>query len=228
MKFMHSYKMIDHPKVTNCVLDGNPFHEYGLRVAETAGVDFILNVVINKARKIAGVFAGHYDRAHVAGCDMVHDHSVIFLEDPVDLVITSGGGYPLDATFYQISKALIFARDILKKGGTIVVICECREGLGSPEFCGILDSVCSFEEFSERYCDPKDFMIDQWCAQSIHQALDYAGKVLVYSPGLSQGDLDKVGATKIEDLQGTINDLVAGHSKVAAAPEGPYVVGMIK
>jgi hypothetical protein len=71
-------------------------------------------------------------------------------------------------------------------------------------------------------------MIDQWCAQSIHQALDHAGKVFVYSPGLSQGDLDKVGATKIENLQGTVNDLLAGHFEVAAAPDGPYVVGMIK
>jgi nickel-dependent lactate racemase len=228
MKFMHSYEMIAHPKVANCVLDGNPFHEYGLRVTEMAGVDFILNVVINKGREIAGVFAGHYDHAHVAGCDMVYAHSVVFLKDRVDMVITSGGGYPLDATFYQISKAMIFARDVLKEGGTIVVTCECREGLGSPEFCGVLDSVCSFQEFSDRYCDPKDFVIDQWCAQSIYQALAHAGKVFVYSPGLSQEDLDRVGATKIEDLQGTLNDLLASHPKVAAAPEGPYVVGMIQ
>ena len=50
MKFMHSYKMIDDPMVTNCVLEGNPFHEYGIRVAELAGADFILNVAINKER----------------------------------------------------------------------------------------------------------------------------------------------------------------------------------
>jgi nickel-dependent lactate racemase len=36
MKFMHSYKMIDDPMVTNCVIEGNTFHEYGIRVAELA------------------------------------------------------------------------------------------------------------------------------------------------------------------------------------------------
>ena len=71
MKFMHSFKMIDHPNVTNCVLDGNPFHEYGIRVTELTGADFILNVVINKSRGIAGVFAGHYHEAHLACCDLV-------------------------------------------------------------------------------------------------------------------------------------------------------------
>lgn len=71
MKFMHSFQLIDHSKVKNCLLTGNPFHEYGLRVAELAGVDFILNVVINKQREITGVFAGHYNHAHLAGCKLV-------------------------------------------------------------------------------------------------------------------------------------------------------------
>jgi nickel-dependent lactate racemase len=228
MKFMHSYKMIDHPKVTNCVLDGNPFHQYGLRVAALARVDFIVNVVINKERKVAGVFAGHYEKAHLAGCDMVCKHSVVDLKDRADMVVTSGGGYPLDATFYQISKALICAKNMMKQGGTIVVACECREGLGSPEFCGIMRSVCSPEEFFEGYCDPSNFVIDQWCAQNIYQVLDYAGEVYVYSPGLSYDDLTKMGAIKIEDVRKTVNRLVGKYSRVVVVPEGPYVVGMAK
>lgn len=228
MKFMHSYKMIDHPNVTNCLLDGNPFHEYGIRVAELAGVDFIINVAINKERNIAGVFAGHYNHAHLAGCDMIYNHSTVKLDQKVDMVITSGGGYPLDATFYQISKALISARDILIKGGTIVVTCECREGLGSPEFSDIMRSVCSPQEFFEGYCDPKDFVIDQWCAQTIYQALDHAGQVYIYSPGLSHDDLKNTGAIKIDDVQEVVNKLLETHSGVVVVPDGPYVVGMIK
>lgn len=228
MKFMHSYKMIDHPNVTNCILEENPFHEYGLRVAELAGVDFILNVVINKEREIAGVFAGHYDKAHLAGCEMVHEHSVVDLDERADLVITSGGGYPLDATFYQISKALICAMDILEKGGTIVVACECREGLGNPEFCGILRSVCSPREFFEGYCDPKDFVIDQWCAQNIYQVLDHAGKVYVYSPGLAAEDVTKMGVIKVDDLQSTVDRLLGENGRAVVVPDGPYVVGMVR
>lgn len=227
MKFMHSYKMIDHPKVTNCVLEGNPFHEYAVRVTRLAGADFILNVVINKERLISGVFAGQYDRAHLAGCDLVYRHSAVAVDGPMDLVITSGGGYPLDATFYQISKALICAKNILKRGGTIVVACECREGLGSLEFCGIMRSVCSPSEFFEGYCEPENFVIDQWCAQNIYQVLDYAGKVYVYSPGLSYEDVMKMGAIKIEDVQATVTNLIQSHDRAAVVPDGPYVIGMM-
>ena len=227
MKFMHSYKMIDHPNVTNCLLEVNPFHEYVVRVTELVGADFILNVVINKERQIAGVFAGHYNHAHLAGCDMVYRHSVVPVEKPFDLVITSGGGYPLDATFYQISKALICAKDILKKGGDIVVSCECREGLGGPEFSEILGSGCSPQDFFKGYCDPKDFVIDQWCAQNIYQALDHADRVYVFSSGLPKKDLEKIGITKTENLQETVGKLVEDNDKIAVIPDGPYVVGRL-
>lgn len=226
MKFMHSFKIIDHPKVRNCLLEGNPFHEYGIRVAKLADVDLILNVVINKQRKITGVFAGHHNHAHLAGCEMVYHHCAARVDGRVDMVITSGGGYPLDSTFYQISKAMIAARDILKKGGTIVVACECREGLGSAEFCSIMTSVCSPQDFFDGYCDPKDFVIDQWCAQSIYQAIEHAGQVYVYSPGLSQADLAKTGAIKIENIQETVDRLWDSHPGVVAVPDGPYVVGI--
>ena len=134
----------------------------------------------------------------------------------------------MDATFYQISKALICARDILKKGGTIVVTCECREGLGSPEFCGIMRSVCSPREFFEEFCDPSNFVIDQWCAQNIYQVLDHAGRVYVHAPGLSHEDLGKMGAVKIENVQETVSQLLAKHSDVVVVPDGPYVVGMVR
>ncbi len=229
MKFMHSFRMIAHPKVTNFVLDGNPFHEYGLRVAEAVGADFILNVVISMERQVAGVFAGHYKEAHRAGCEMVKSHSAVDVEGYADLVITSGGGFPLDATFYQISKALICARNILKKGGSIVVACGCSEGLGSPEFCGIMRSVCTPDEFNTRHCDPADFVIDQWCAQNIFQVLDYARAVHVYSPGLTEKDIKSFGAHKIRDIQATVDALVSANpERIVVIPAGPYVVGMVK
>ncbi len=228
MKFMHSFEMIDHPNVTNCSLEGNPFHEYGVQVAERVGVDFILNVVINQERKIAGIFAGDFNHAHLAGCKMVGEHTLVRVDERVDMVISSGGGYPLDATAYQSSKALTCSKDIIKKGGTIIVACECREGMGSPEFCGILQSVCSPQEFFEKYCDPKDFVIDQWCAQNIYQVMDHAGQVFVYSPGLSRKDMERIGVTKIEDLQDTITELLRIHTNVVAVPDGPYVVGRVK
>lgn len=227
MTHMHSFKMIDHPNVTNCRLDGNPFHEAGKQVCELAGVDFIVNVIINKSRQLAGVFAGHYDAAHRAGCDRVGEMAVQCMMDKVDLVVTSAGGYPLDATFYQVSKGLIAARNILRRGGAIIVACECREGLGSAEYCKMIAEGNTPEVFFNIRSDPENFDIDQWCLQTTYQAVDHAGRVYVYSPHLREEDLTGLGMTKIDDIQAAIDNLLPTHPSVAVSPEGPYVVGLV-
>jgi len=228
MKFMHSFRVIDQLKGVNCQLTDNIFHDYAMQVTELAGVDFIVNVVINRERKVAGVFAGHYAEAHRTGCALVAKHSLTWLEEPVDLVVTSAGGYPLDSTFYQVSKALTCAKDVLAPGGTIVVSCGCHEGLGSEEFCGIMCSMPTPEKFDGHFCKPENFVIDQWCAQNIYQALAHAGKVLVHSPGLKAEEIAAFGAQKIEDVQAAVDALLPTHPRVAVFPEGPYAVGKVR
>jgi len=228
MQFMHSFAMIAHPKVTNCVLDGNPFHEAGLQVTALAGCDFMLNVVINKERQTVGVFAGHYDQAHRAGCAVVEEHSVHHLDRRADLVLTSAGGYPLDQTFYQVSKGLIMARNIVKPGGTIVVTCGCAEGLGSAEYCDLVRQGRSPADFVAHCCRPENFVIDQWCLQTTYQAMAHAGKVYAYSPGLSAADLAAMGIEKVEDLQACLDGLTAANPDMVVVPEGPYVVGLVR
>jgi len=108
-----------------------------------------------------------------------------------------------------------------------VVACECREGLGSEEFCRLMRSIDTPEEFFQRYSDPKNFVIDQWCAQNIYQALDHAGEVYIYSSGLSNEDIEGMDAIEVKDLQETIDRLVAYNPRTVVVPEGPYVVGMV-
>lgn len=227
MTHMHSFKMIDHPKVTNCQLRGNPFHEAGEQVAELAGVDFILNVVINKARDLVAVVGGHHTMAHQEGCRQVEEMSVRKLREPVDLVVTSAGGYPLDATFYQVSKGLIAAKNVLKPGGSIVIACECGEGLGSEEYCEMIRRGQRPEEFFGHYRRPENFVIDQWCLQTTYQALAHAANVYLYSPYLEEADVRALGMIKIDDIQTAVDLLLPTHPKVMASPEGPYVVGRV-
>ncbi|MCF8085475.1 MAG: nickel-dependent lactate racemase [Desulfohalobiaceae bacterium] len=228
MKFMHSYQLIDHPRVANCILEGNIFHEYGLQVMDLAGADFLLNVVINRDNAVSGVFAGDPRQAHLSGCRFVEEHAVVDLTGGErDLVITSGGGYPLDSNFYQISKALTCAKDILKPGGTVVVACECREGLGSEDFCGIMRSCGTPQDFFGHYCHPENFVKDQWCAQNIYQALDKAGEVHVYSGGLSREDVEGMGGIYVDDPQKHVERLAGQAERIAVSPAGPYVVGRL-
>lgn len=94
MHFMHSYRMIAHPGLRAGVLADNPFQEQVGRVARAAGLDFMLNVVIDRSRRLLGVFAGSFPQAHHLGCALAASHTVVSVDEPFDLVITSGGAIP--------------------------------------------------------------------------------------------------------------------------------------
>ena len=95
-------------------LEGNPFRQYIDRVCEAAGVDFIVNVTIDRAKRPSGFFAGDVRLAYAEGCRQAASHAIVHLDEPADLVITTGGGYPLDATLYQSTKGLLAAKEIVR------------------------------------------------------------------------------------------------------------------
>jgi len=51
-----------------------------------------------------------------------------------ELVIVSCGGYPYDINLIQAHKSLDMAAHACTDGGTIVLLAECRDGLGHPTF----------------------------------------------------------------------------------------------
>ncbi len=53
---------------------------------------------------------------------------------PVDCVIADAGGAPFDATLLQAHKAYHAAAQLVRDGGTLVLLARCDEGYGHPEF----------------------------------------------------------------------------------------------
>ncbi|MFZ0449154.1 MAG: hypothetical protein WAL98_07915, partial [Desulfatiglandaceae bacterium] len=227
MKFMHSFEMISRPGLASAVLEGNPFYRATREVARLAGVDFVLNVIINKEQEAAGVFAGKLHEAHLAGCRKASEFSVVHMERPADLVITSGGGAPMDATFYQCGKAILGANAICRQRGTVLMICGCAAGIGSETYAQLVETCGDLEGFTFRYSDPENFVMDQWAAQCYFQALRRIGRVLVFSPGLSAEQLRPFGVRKVEDLQQEVEGLLPEHPRVVVVPQGSYVVGLV-
>jgi len=130
IRFNHSPEMIEHPLAKPGMLEGNPVHEDMVECALMAGVDFIVNVVVNRDLKIIGVFAGGMLEAHSQGVDFVNSFSRVEIPTQPDIIITTPGK-PLDVDFYQSLKALI-AVDAIASPETIVVFySSCQDGLGS-------------------------------------------------------------------------------------------------
>jgi lactate racemase len=97
--------------------------------ARIAGLVFMLNVVINSKKEIVAAVAGDFIEAHRKGTEIVDSMYKVPVE-PADAVIVSCGGFPKDLNLFQATKSLENAIPAVKKGGSIVLVAECTEGIG--------------------------------------------------------------------------------------------------
>jgi len=126
-------RMVD-PAASAGRLEGNPVREDIEEAAAMVGVDFIVNVVLDAHKQIVRAVAGDVVQAHREGCRYLDRLYGKPIADRVDIVVVSQGGAPKDLNLYQTQKALDNAKLAVKKGGVIVLVGSCKEGLGEHVF----------------------------------------------------------------------------------------------
>ena len=117
--------------------------------------------------------------------------------------------------------------DILDKGGDLIIVSSCIEGMGSEEFIaaqkrlvemgpsGFLNAITQ-----KQYAD-----IDEWQTEMQLKPMR-VGSIHLYSEGLSDQDWFATGVNKVDNLQNCIAQSFVRHkqNKIAVIPEGPYVI----
>lgn len=229
VKIWHGPDFLEHPKADCGILDGNPVHEENTWIARRSGCDFIVNVIIDAQRRPLKFVAGDMEAAFHAGVAFCREVVTDTVPAPVDIVVTSCAGYPLDTTFYQAVKGLTGALPIVKQGGTIIMAASLSEGIGSPQFQQLFRENESLEVFVERIMGKDYFVMDQWQLEELAKVCRKA-KVKIVSDGLPTATLNTLfvaGAPTVEQaLKDSLAEYGAGAS-VAVIPKGPYVLAQV-
>ena len=223
---LHSAPLIGDPHATWAVLADNPVHQ-GIREAVAlCPPEFMVNVTLDQQRRITGVFAGDYVQAHYVGCDMVLQQATRAVDKPFDIVITSNNGYPLDQNLYQSVKGMTAAAQIVRPGGAIVMLAECRDGL--PDH-GSYKSILQMRETPLALLgminSPGFQMHDQWQVQK--QALVQLQADVYLHSSLPDEVVRAARLIPSSDPQSTIDQLLlhyGSEARVAILPEGPLMV----
>ena len=225
IKVLHSPKFMRDPQAIEGSIEGNPLHAELLAIAAMARHDFLLDVALSRDRRIAGVFAGHPLAAHRRGVDFVSNVMLERLQEPVDAVITSSAGYPLDLTFYQSIKGITAAAHIVKPGGRILLLAACEEGAGAPEFRRMLKECPSDEGFLKQI-EGAPVIVDQWQLEKLALATRKA-RVLFHVPGLPleyRSSLWGPCYDSASEAVASLTHALPRGARVAVIPEGPYVL----
>ena len=226
----HGPAFLDHPLATNGELVGNPVHEEALFIARMARPDFILDVTLDGSKQINGVFAGDMEAAWEAGVAFSAQQTTATIAEPVDIVLTTSGGYPLDLTYYQVVKGMVGALPIVKPGGTIVLAAACAEGVGNAVFRENLLRWKRLEDFMDSITRPGAvFAADQWQIEELARCVRH-NEVVHVCEGIDRGTHERLFVRPADSVEEAMDYALRKHganATIAAIPAGPYVTAKL-
>jgi nickel-dependent lactate racemase len=224
---LHDARRIGDPHATWGITEGNPIHDDVRAIARMMGVHFAVDVTLNREQRITGVFAGDLLSEHRAACASATESAMRAVPAPFDVVLTSNAGYPLDQNLYQAVKGMSAAAQIVKPGGTIICVAECRDGLPNHGSYGeVLASASTPAALLAMINAPGYARPDQWQVQIQAQILARA-TVQVKASGLTPDQLRAAHVTPIDDVSQAVHAALHRAGPMATLcvlPQGPQTI----
>jgi nickel-dependent lactate racemase len=125
-------------------------------VADTAGLRFIVNTVLNADQEVVGVVCGDHRAAFARGVEQAREVYGAPFRARADIVVASA--YPSDINLWQAGKSWYGAELVVRRGGLVIMASPCSEGLGEhgsfAELMGYdrpaLESMLAADEIDDR------------------------------------------------------------------------------
>jgi len=215
----HDARMLGHPNATWCTTAGNPIFEEMRDVALKTSPSFTLNVTLDEHKRITGVFAGEMIAAHDAAIAQAARQAIRPIPHLFDVVVATNMGYPADLVLYQAVKGMSVAAQACAPGGTILLVAECREGLGGDEYVDMMRSEASPRALLDHIQQAPHTALDQWQVQV--QAMVQARCDVWLHSTLDRATVESAHLRYAPDVDGTLAGII--DEKRAALGREPTV-----
>jgi nickel-dependent lactate racemase len=143
-----SYKTIEQnhkhalsPRAQTLVLEGNLVHEDmvdALKTIEGKQI-FSIQTVLDGEKRIYHCTSGHIHDSFLMAIEKAHEVYCVDIKEKADIVVAVAG-YPSDVDLYQSQKALDNGKLALNGGGILILVSECRSGIGEEAYFNLLAS----------------------------------------------------------------------------------------
>jgi nickel-dependent lactate racemase len=226
----HRAEVIGHPLSTWGVLEGNPTQQQIRANGRLLPVDFLINVTLNRQRRITGFFCGEVIAAHARGCEFSKSTVMIPCEKPFPIVVTTNSGYPLDQNLYQAVKGMSAAAQIVEQDGLIVAASKCNDGFPSHgNFKKLLFDHDSPRAILDTILAPGFSMYDQWEAQLLAM-IRLKARVGLCSD-IAPDEVLRAHLEPVGDISASVTaelKRIGKDAPVAVLPEGPMTIPYLR
>lgn len=222
---LHDARRIGDKRATWGIIQGNPVHDDV--VDAVGGVEFALDVVLNREKRIVRAFGGPVAAMHVEARALARNLAMCPVPSPFEVVVTTGSGFPLDQNLYQSVKGMTAAATVVRPGGSIICAAECRDGFpGHGSYREVLASADSPQALLNDILSRDETVPDQWQVQ-IQAKVQCHARVVMHTGFLSDAELATAHLEQTDDIERTVMDCLskAGpDARVCVLPEGPQTI----
>ncbi|MBN2209763.1 MAG: nickel-dependent lactate racemase, partial [Sedimentisphaerales bacterium] len=195
----------------------NPIRASIDALARKAGLDFIVNVILDAQNRIIGAVAGDMIAAHRCGCEIARKVYGVPLDREYDIVIADS--FPFDNEFWQANKALSTTGEFVKKGGVVILVTPCHEGFSQTHGEILEFGYLPIEQIKQMVNNGaiKHKVVGVHMAQASAVAIEKARLILV-STGIRRQQAKQVGFNWAPTPQDAFNqavDICDSSAKVA-------------
>jgi nickel-dependent lactate racemase len=223
---IHGFDLIADPLSTWGTVEENPIRHELEGMIQHCPPHFLVNVTLNSAKEITGVFLGDTIAAHRQGCQRSKEEAMQPVPHLFPLVITSNSGYPLDQNLYQTVKGISAGARITTAGGTVLIASECSDGLPNHgNFGELMRAGQSPDDILQNIVDLPEEMLDQWEAQ-VYASLMQKYNIQLYC-AMDHATVRACKLQPVADLQAAVEATIhkLGHRpQVAILPDGPLTI----
>ena len=107
------------------------------KFASSIGPCLAFDFFVNEDGAIVKILAHNFDDSLIKSANAIDEIYKVTIETVSDILVVSAGGSPYDNTLVNSLDAIMLNKDLVKKGGTIILVAECIDGYGNEEFLEI-------------------------------------------------------------------------------------------
>jgi nickel-dependent lactate racemase len=207
----------------------NPVKKEIERVAQRAGLKWIINTIQDGSGRVIEVATGDPIQAYRTGA--IRSRQVYQSELPQEADIVIADSHPYDSELWLASKGIYAAELAVKQGGVVILITPCPEGV-SPSHPEVLElGYQTFEEVDRkvRKGTIKKLTV---AAHLVHvgRVIRERAKGIMVSYGISKDETERLGLLHAREPQEALEiafSLLGRHAKVAVLQKGGEILPRI-
>jgi nickel-dependent lactate racemase len=208
----------------------NPVKEEIERVAQRAGLQWIVNTVQDGAGRLIEIVAGEPVQAYRRGA--LRSQSVYRCELPAEADIVVADSHPYDSDLWLAAKGIYASELAVKQGGVVILVTPCPEGV-SPSHPEVLE--IGYRPFAEV---EKRVRTGGMKKLSVAAHLAHVGRVIkekargiLVCPGISKEDTERMGFLHACEPQEALEmafSVLSEDARVAVLQRGGEILPVVR